>query len=302
MKNTIKYQYAEDSSGKIVHINSTNKDNRKEKYFCIDCKQELIARLGNERVHHFAHKVDFFNCSEETYLHKLGKRIFYETYLQCLNSNEPFYICTLLFNSLSFTCKYNDITESKNCIKNGINKFNLTTCYKNIEFEKKQGDFTPDITLSNNYGDRIFIEIAVTHPCEKEKIESKNKIIEISVKNETDLEIILKKSIPEENEKVKIYNFDEFNEFVEPFCDENIKSNYVIITKDKIQHLVTKKSELCKYIYENKDNISSIRRQKSITLKRHSHNYSGPLINEIESSVNRKNYYGKGNKFKRRRK
>ena len=136
MKKPIKYQYAKNSSGELVDINIINKDCNNEKYFCIACKQELIPKLGDKRIHHFAHKIDTYNCSKETYLHELGKKIFYEIYLQCLNTNEPFYIVTSLINSLSMTCKYNVRNQSKNCTKNAINKYDLLSSFRNIEYEK----------------------------------------------------------------------------------------------------------------------------------------------------------------------
>jgi len=75
MKKRIKYQYANNGSGKLVNINEID-DNYTGKYFCLICGQELIAKKGNERIHHFAHKNDTNNCSKETYLHELGKSCF----------------------------------------------------------------------------------------------------------------------------------------------------------------------------------------------------------------------------------
>jgi len=126
MKGIIKYQYAENSSGNLININAITKNARYcDKYFCLDCKQELIPRLGDKRIHHFCHKNDTHSCSKETYLHELGKKIFYETYLESLKNKEPFYISTSLFDTVSFTCKYYEVSKSKDCIKKGERRFGI---------------------------------------------------------------------------------------------------------------------------------------------------------------------------------
>ena len=305
MKKTIKYQYAENSSGNLVHINEVNRENSTdEKYLCIDCKQELIPRLGNERTHHFSHKSDILNCSKETYLHELGKRIFYETYLQCLKSNSPFYFGCSLFTLLSITCKYYGVTKFNNCVQKGISKFDLTQSFKNIEFEKNHDNFRPDLTLINSYGDKIFIEIAVTHPCEKEKIDSKNKIIEISIKNESDIKIIQDNFLSESSPLLKFYNLENFNIIVEPICKDNIPSIYSIVMKDGSQHTVkVVKKELCKFVYENNNLIRSISLiPTTINLPPlYTYNRRGPTIDDIDSKLGRTGYRSKY-KPKRKRK
>ena len=59
-------------------------------------KNYLIPAFGNQvlskiKKPHFAHKT-VLECNGETYLHRLGKRAFFETYQKCLAENEPFYI------------------------------------------------------------------------------------------------------------------------------------------------------------------------------------------------------------------
>ena len=301
----IKYQYAENCSGNTVHINSIEKNDRHaDKYICIDCKQELIPKLGEIKVHHFSHKSNSYNCSKETYLHELGKRMFYETYTHCIENNEPFYIVTSMFNTFSTVCKYYRLFKTKYCINNGINKYDLTQNFKVIEYEKTQDNFRPDLTLKNNFGEKIFVEIAVTHHCEKEKIESKNKIIEISIKDESDISIITGKSISEENNCTILYNFDNFYVFVEPICPDNSLSDYSIVLKDGKQHNVrTVKRELCKFINENKDHIKNVSLiNKPIpVMPTNNFNLRGPRIDYIESKMNRKNIRS-NSKLKKRRK
>jgi hypothetical protein len=308
MKNTIKYQNAENSSGKLININEINKgESIVEKYFCINCKEELLPRLGNIRIHHFSHKNDVYNCSKETYLHELGKRVFYETYLQCLENNIPFNIISSLFNSIVTACKYYKIGTLQGCKIHELAKFDLTQSFKNIEYEINQGNFRPDLTLKNENGDNIFIEIAVTHLCEKEKIESKNKIIELSIKDEEDINIILGKNLSEENNNIKFYNFENFYIFVEPFCKENLKLTYLIILKNGEKHLVKViKRELCKFAHENSNSIAKIIPflKNAIPLqtpKKSFSNLSRRLIDEIDSNMDRRNYRKKYSAKKRRK-
>ena len=302
MKNTIEYQFAENSLGNRIDINNINNSNE-EKYFCISCKQELVPRLGNIRAHHFYHKNPVYNCSKETYLHELGKKTFYETYLQCLYEKTPFYICSSLFNEFSSVCNYFEVFKSKKCIMNNINKINLTKYFINIEMEKNQENYRPDITLINNLGERIFIEIAVTHPCEEEKIKSKNKIIEITIKKETDINKILERIISEDSNFIKYYNFDNFNIHIEPFCNDNIKKNYLIVLKNGEKHTVSViKKELCRFIYENVNNIENV--TPIITnipiLPAAKLNHGGPRINDIDSKMNQR-YYNNYVKKRRRK-
>ena len=59
-----KNKYANNSSEMLTKINEIDK-NFIGKYFCPICKQELIAKRGNKRIHHFAHKNNTSNCTKE---------------------------------------------------------------------------------------------------------------------------------------------------------------------------------------------------------------------------------------------
>ena len=157
----IKYQYAKDENEKLIDIDSLNQENRdKSKFFCIGCGNELIARLGKIKVHHFAHK-KVVTCSGETYLHLLGKQLFFENYTDCLNNQKPFTIeiyqkstCNHYENELGLNCKLPKIAT----------KFDLTQFFDKISVETREGSFIADIMLTSKNGkDKVFVEIAVTH-------------------------------------------------------------------------------------------------------------------------------------------
>lgn len=44
----------------------------KNKYFCIDCKKELIVKKGEKIKHHYAHK-NKSECTGESWQHKYSK-------------------------------------------------------------------------------------------------------------------------------------------------------------------------------------------------------------------------------------
>jgi len=304
MKKTIKYQYAKDSEGLLININELNK-NYIGKYFCLTCGNELLTKCGDERVHHFAHKNDVNNCSKETYLHELGKKIFYNTYMQCINENETFYVLPSLFTNINKICKYYGIIKTDECIIKNIPKLDLVSIFKKIELERKYNNFVPDITLINNDNEVIFIEIYVTHPCEKEKIDSKIKIIEINIKDEKDIGLILGKILSENNEKIRYYNFEDFNVSVEPMCIGNKESNYYFSLIDGRKYYgYSFKQEFCKQMNANKEIIkhacftSSSSSTKIRTISRNA--YRGTGIDYIESQMKRPNYKSRSNKKKKK--
>jgi competence CoiA-like predicted nuclease len=59
-------------------------------FICLGCDNILIAKVnGKIKQPHFAHK-SIQECNGETYLHRLGKQVFFEVYQKCLEENEPF--------------------------------------------------------------------------------------------------------------------------------------------------------------------------------------------------------------------
>ena len=75
----VKYKYALDEQGRLVSIKQAYLE-RKEghSYHCIGCDAGMIARLGEVRDWHFAHRGDKIHCGAETYLHMVAKRLIKE--------------------------------------------------------------------------------------------------------------------------------------------------------------------------------------------------------------------------------
>ncbi len=200
----IKYQYAKTKKGEIIKVDSLSRNKPLEKYYCIGCENELIPRLGNIRVKHFAHK-EQLNCSPETYLHRLGKHLFLLTYKGCLNSSKPY----KLEYEESYYCNFFEKRFCITCFKEKQTKnFDLTKHFTKIELEKKDGNLIPDLRVYNpKTNESIYIEIAVTHQVEEQKESSGNRIIEFLIENEEDLSILTSTKIPLFYEKIIRYNF-----------------------------------------------------------------------------------------------
>ena len=88
----VQYRYALDGKDAPVDIFDLERSliSKDDVFYCISCGNKLIPRLGKIKVKHFAHKTLSTNCSYETYLHKLAKKLFLYEYGKCIKNNEPF--------------------------------------------------------------------------------------------------------------------------------------------------------------------------------------------------------------------
>ena len=209
----IKYHNAKDAEGNVVSIFDVTEHGT---FYCIGCGREMVAKLGPKKEHHFAHK-QVGECNPETYQHKYAK-----WYIkQIFDAPVPYYIsfyqdkkCNLID-----TCEYRKRANPQlcNCTRQELSKYNLHDWYDTCEIESEYNGFIADVKLSNSkYSDRkpLFIEIAVTHKCEQNKINSGLKIIEVSLPKDTDdfsflSELEEKKSFSKKNDELSIqfYNF-----------------------------------------------------------------------------------------------
>lgn len=196
------HSYAKDKFGDMVHISEVDMD-QKDGYFCMCCNGDMIARKGNVMIHHFAHK-SLAECSGETVLHHMAKMAFFDAYKKCLRDKSPFYI-GFKYKKITYCGKYKECKKSEDRVA----KYDLTEFYDRIDVECRHENFIPDVKLSNTEkGLVMFVEIAVTHKCSQEKIDSGIKIIEISIQKSSDIKTI--ESIPEnslvESKSVRFIN------------------------------------------------------------------------------------------------
>lgn len=223
----IKYQYAIGSDENPVDIQSLTPETRRDKapYICFGCGNELTPNLGKIKVKHFSHK-NPCECSKETYLHQLGKSVFHSEYVKCLESNTPFIyefsnkqVCTHHEHFFGFTCEI-DFQH----------KYDLTKVFKVIKVEKRYDTFIPDILLSSHNGEEvIFVEVAVTHKCEPEKIASKKRIFEFEITDESDL-VAIRNNHVINNSGLVTYNAEEkfkVGDFCSGICEKELDVFFV---------------------------------------------------------------------------
>jgi hypothetical protein len=92
-RHLISYRYAQRNDGVVVDVTELNPtEDGNAEYFCVGCHSELIAKIhGTKVTPHFAHKPNSTCCSE-TYLHRLGIKVFKETFERCKEEGLPFHI------------------------------------------------------------------------------------------------------------------------------------------------------------------------------------------------------------------
>lgn len=241
----IKYKYAINENEDLVSIDNLNNHNRKKsRYFCISCGKELIARLGKVKVHHFAHK-KALTCSEETYLHSLGKRLFFDNYSDCLEKQKPFTIeiyqkriCNHYENEIGLKCK----------LSKAMSKFDLTKYFDKISIEKREDSFIADILLiSKNNKEKLFVEIAVSHLSSEQKLTSDYRIIELEIDNETDFEPIKRKHLSVKDSNIRFINFEP-KEINDSLCAGNCQIEYNLIALYKDGRCLLKDGQNLKQI------------------------------------------------------
>jgi len=204
-----KYRYAYDKTGRVVDIFqlTQNRSELSDKFICFGCGESLIAKIkGEQREKHFAHKVVNASCTEETYIHKLAKETFFEEFSRCMESEKPFTIeltypkiCSKFEKELGHSCQVGTLTKA----------YDLTQYYNRIRLEKKDGEFVPDLIIFNAKDEKkkVYIEMAVTHFLSEKKEKSGNRIIEIPIETQSDIDKFRERKLTKSN--ANFFNFDE---------------------------------------------------------------------------------------------
>lgn len=199
--------YALDKNSNLVHIDSVV--NGKEcECFCPSCKEPLIAKNGGKKkIHHFAH-ISGIDCvtAYETMLHLLAKEKIRKAFLE-----KSEFIINFEYKShcnKEKSCEY--LIQYQECCSEERHKFNLKKYYDCCEQElpydnvKRRSDLK---IFSSKQPKRepIYIEFCVTHPSDTEKLHSGNRIIEIYIENESDINNIIKNGFIEDVRQYDVY-------------------------------------------------------------------------------------------------
>lgn len=178
----IQYPYAYDENNNLVCIKNVTEADRSHEFRCPNCGARMRPRLGMKNAHCFYH-ADAEICSAESYLHKVAKEIIVRK-----------------FNSGSFPIKRkmnlvcNVKCEHGPCQMEEMRDFDLACNYDlppKVEETQVVDNtrFVPDVTFSssNEQFNPIYVEIFYKHSCSEKKLELCDNIIEIRVKQFSDL-------------------------------------------------------------------------------------------------------------------
>jgi hypothetical protein len=229
----IKYHNAYDTASNIVEIKNITPQNRMTmQFFCIGCGAKMEAVLGQKKQHHFRHK-DKDNCRPETYYHRLAKQI-----LKIRFNTEPQFLVKYYVQnecSKSIQCDLKRRYNWNDCSSVVLKMVNLKDYYDTCEEEISYKGFRADLMLTHSeYPDRkpVFLEVAVTHDCTPEKINSKIRIIEIKVQGEVDAS---KEIVENEGEFVlQTKHFKQTEAIIHPIRFYNFKR------KNEISHQISR--------------------------------------------------------------
>lgn len=202
-----KFCYAKDCEGRTILITDVDKVKKKDTYTCVGCGGEMVARQGEKNAWHFAHKKE--ECSYETYLHILAKTKIYEW----LRDAEE---VKLIVEQASLCKEYDNcfFKDEIVCKRSEPKSYNLKDYYDVCTLEERvqvgNKYFVPDILLKSTDINRssLWVEIEVTHACEKEKIQTGFRIIEFKIDSEDDIAQIVSRPI-ERRGGVTYYNFSD---------------------------------------------------------------------------------------------
>lgn len=192
----VKYHYALDEQDHLVSIKQAYLErNEAHTYHCIGCSAGMIARLGEVRKWHFAHRGDEAHCGTETYLHQLAKKQIREKFEKDSTFLVGFYR-DVKCSDLG-TCPF---AKEKECHVRKLKVFDLKEFYDTCQEEQPIGDYIADLLLTNSTKpDRepILIEVQVSHKSTPQKRNSGLRIIEIRLRTEEDIDTLLSAPIVE---------------------------------------------------------------------------------------------------------
>lgn len=176
--------------GELCFVDNMTLEYRKEhKFYCLSCGEEMVANLKDDHHRrHFKHK-NKTECSCETYLHNLAKKMLAKHFLESEHFCVSYDIKEIC--PKQNRCKYlTDFCKSQKHER----KVDLKEYYQNCEIEKsvvgKDGKrYVADICLLSNNPNvpPMLIEIFVSHACTEDKKNSGLWIMEVPVCSEEDI-------------------------------------------------------------------------------------------------------------------
>jgi hypothetical protein len=158
-------------------------------FTCAGCGGLVVPVLGATRERHFRHKaIGERPCSRETYLHKLAKALVADNFQAAVATQRPYWlklevpeVCRHWESQFGFVCKR----------ERGVRPIDLTRYFDTATVEAGVDGFVADVLLSSSVtGEKLLIEIVVSHECTPEKVASGRRILEIGIHEEVDLALL----------------------------------------------------------------------------------------------------------------
>ena len=142
---TVRYHFAYDEHDSIIDTDNVSSEYRKEHDFhCISCGALMMARLGNEKAHYFAHKGGE-SCGSETYLHKLAKLMLKRKF----DNSQSF----VIEYTLRIKCSRNQscpFYRKERCHDIIMGKYDLKEYYDTCMEEQQVGNYRADLLLTKS--------------------------------------------------------------------------------------------------------------------------------------------------------
>ncbi|QEC53626.1 hypothetical protein EDD80_1257 [Anseongella ginsenosidimutans] len=183
----IQYQHAIGFNGEVINIGDVTLETRHVQQFsCIGCGAKMTAVLGKIRAHHFRHSGD--SCSWESYLHQLGKLILQQRFDSAREFPVKYYVRNGCPHFLE--CRLREDHAWGRCPPVELRTIDLKQYYDTCEVEATYQGFKADLMLTSSEHPEwkpVFLEVAVSHNCEQNKIDSGIRIIEMDVQSESDV-------------------------------------------------------------------------------------------------------------------
>lgn len=212
MPKIIQYPFAFDENNNLVFIKDTIQGEMNHVYHCPECGNPMSRRMGEHNAWHFYHAGNQ-KCGIESYLHRIAKIILAEK----LNNKQGRFVVIL---DAAREC-----IKAKDCLHE---KFNCHCQPKHVEYDLNQyydlpveieSDvlepdnetlFRPDVLLRSSDPRRheIFIEVFHKHQSSSKKIGSQRRIIEIRIRQFSDLVILKDQECLVEGSDIHFYNFN----------------------------------------------------------------------------------------------
>lgn len=286
-----KIDYAIDASGKLVHVDDVP-NGLKCGCHCPCCNERLEAQNAGERkTHHFSH-ASGCDCSGayESMLHLLAKEKVMSAFLE----GGEFWIeysfsevCDHLSN-----CPLADIYNNPNCKAYVDKRFDLKKLYDRCEQERPYDSIKrrSDLKIYSSVNPSlppIYLEFCVTHASDVEKLHSGEKIIEIKIDSNEDVENIITNACIRACEKISFYGFEDY--WHESACNtpEECESRLHRLAREKVMSVFQEYDEFpIGNTYTAKCKIF----QKCSLAK---HLYDSDCCKVVNEEYNLKKYYDK---------